>query len=68
MIFDRSPNETAEHSSCIYGSNLLIFGGINDDKYLGSDIYVINLDIWEKRKRRAVIKEKAKSSRKNQFY
>ena len=60
LIFDRSPHERAEHSSCIYGSSLIIFGGINSEKYIGSDIYVINLDIWEKKRRRLAIREKAK--------
>lgn len=57
-IFDVSPYARAEHSSCLNGNSLLIFGGINMDMYLGSELYIINLDIWEKKRRRYTHKSK----------
>jgi N-acetylneuraminic acid mutarotase len=57
LIFDRSPADRAEHSSCINGKNLIIFGGVNKNRYLGSDMYIIELELWNKKKKRGCIKE-----------
>ena len=51
-IFDKIPVERGEHSTVIYGNKMYIYGGINMDKYLGSEFYIINLDIWEKKRKK----------------
>jgi len=51
-IYDKLPLERGEHSSIIWNNKLLIYGGINQNCYLGSEMYIINLDIWEKRRRK----------------
>ena len=51
-IYDQLPSERAEHSSFITDQGLIIFGGRNETMFLGSDFYIINLDIWEKDKKR----------------
>ena len=61
-IFDKIPVERGEHSSIIYGNKLFIYGGINMDKYLGSEFYIINLDIWEKKRKKYVLKGEIKNS------
>ncbi len=56
-ILDKLPTERAEHSSVIHGNKIFIFGGINMNKYLGSDFYVINLDFWDKKRRKPMFKK-----------
>ena len=42
-IYDYIPAERSEHSSCILGNKLIIFGGMNKNNYVGADIYEICL-------------------------
>ena len=58
IIYDKIPCERAEHSSVIFANKLYIFGGINMNKYMGSDFYVINLDLWEKKRKKYLKSEK----------
>jgi hypothetical protein len=51
-IFDQSPLRRAEHVSFISDYGLILFGGRNETMYLGSELYVINLDIFEKNKKK----------------
>ena len=45
--FDQLPKRTCEHSSAFYNdTKLIIFGGINTLKYIGSDIYMIDFGIY----------------------
>ena len=32
------------HNSSIYGNKLIIFGGMNNNNYVGSTLFIINLD------------------------
>jgi hypothetical protein len=34
------------HNSCIYMNKLIIFGGMNNKNYIGSSIFIINLDFY----------------------
>lgn len=36
------------HSSIIYNHSLIIFGGMNDEGYVGSDVYYVDLDLISK--------------------
>lgn len=40
----------AEHCACIIGKALVIFGGSNNEGYLSSDLFMINLDYFSNRK------------------
>lgn len=53
-IFDKIPYERAEHSSFISDHGLIIFGGRNETIFLGSNFFVVNLDIFEKDKKRRI--------------
>jgi hypothetical protein len=33
------------HGAVIFGDNLLIFGGMNNNNYIGSSLFMINLDL-----------------------
>jgi len=45
-LYDYLPRNRSEHcAECIDDSKLLILGGINSDRYLGSDFYVIDFGI-----------------------
>ena len=39
------PRPRYSHAACILGSKLIIYGGINDDNYCNSDLYLLELDI-----------------------
>jgi hypothetical protein len=42
-LYDYLPRNRSEHcAQCFDESKLLVLGGINSDKYLGSDFYVID--------------------------
>ena len=34
------------HNSCIYMNKLIIFGGMNNKNYIGSSLFIINLDFY----------------------
>lgn len=48
-LYHDIPSERSAHSSCIFKNQLIIFGGINSDMYVGSDIFTVNLDIFDKK-------------------
>ena len=51
-VFNQLPRDTCEHSASLYNNTkVIIFGGINNLKYLGSDIYMINFDVFERKNR-----------------
>lgn len=33
------------HGSVIFGDNLIIFGGMNNNNYIGASLFIINLDL-----------------------
>ena len=44
VIYDYLPRNRAEHCAiCFNNMKLIVFGGINNQKYLGSDFYVVDL-------------------------
>ena len=43
------PSQRSSHCSIIHHNQLIIFGGINAEKYVGSDIFMVNLDIFQKK-------------------
>ena len=42
-VIDNLPLERAEHCSCILGNKLYIFGGVKEKKFIGSDLFVLNI-------------------------
>ena len=42
-VVENLPLERAEHCSSIIGNKLYIFGGVKEKKFLGSDLYVLNI-------------------------
>ena len=52
IVFDGDPLRRAEHCSVINSHHLLIFGGTNTERYVGSDTFVIDLDYFENKKKR----------------
>ncbi len=42
-VHDEFPKERYGHSAITYGDNLVIFGGMDHNKYLGSDLYLLDL-------------------------
>lgn len=51
-IFDAIPLKRADHISFISDNGLILFGGRNETMFLGSEFYVINLDIFEKSRKK----------------
>jgi hypothetical protein len=49
-VIENLPMERAEHCSCVYKNKLYIFGGIKEKKFLGSDLYVLNIGIFRYKK------------------
>jgi hypothetical protein len=52
FIYDHAPSPRAEHNAIIFDNKLIIFGGLDDTKYVGSDLFTIFLDSPEKRRKR----------------
>jgi len=42
LIYNGLPEERCEHSSFMMHSKMLIFGGLNQVKYIGSELYVLD--------------------------
>ena len=34
------------HQSCVFGNKMIIFGGMNNNNYVGSALFIINLDFY----------------------
>ena len=49
LLYQDIPMIRSEHCSAIINNQLVIFGGINGEIYVGSDIFIVNLDIFEKK-------------------
>lgn len=52
-VFENVPKPRAEFSAIVQSNKLIIFGGTNMQGYIGSDIFMINLDFFENKKKRA---------------
>jgi hypothetical protein len=51
-IFDEIPKPRSEHCMTVHNNKLVIFGGINTERYIGDQIYLINLDYFENKKKK----------------
>jgi hypothetical protein len=51
-IFDNQPQPRFDHCSTILGSKLIIFGGSNTRTFIGSSLYIIELDFFENKKKK----------------
>lgn len=49
-LFGLPPQPRAEHCACIIDKALVIFGGSNNEGYLSSDFFIINLDYFTNKK------------------
>jgi hypothetical protein len=48
-MYENIPLERSSHSAVIHQHQLIIFGGLKADKYVGSNLFTINLDIFDKK-------------------
>ena len=48
-LYEDIPMERGEHCSTIVNNQLFIFGGLNAERYVGSDIFLISLDVFDKK-------------------
>ena len=44
-LFNSVPSERSEHCSILLKNKLIIFGGINANRYVGSELFIINFGI-----------------------
>jgi hypothetical protein len=50
-VFDKDPKYRSEHSILCLSNKLYIFGGTDGQQYVGSDLYIINLDFFENKRK-----------------
>ena len=48
-LYESIPLERSSHCCILYQNQLIIFGGLNAEKYVGSNMSIINLDIYDKK-------------------
>jgi hypothetical protein len=57
-LYESIPLERSSHCCVLFQHQLIIFGGLNAEKYVGSNIYIINLDIIDKKTKQINISHK----------
>lgn len=52
-VFDYTPKRRSEHSAVISQNKLIIFGGMSIETFIGSELYLIELDYFDNKKSKA---------------